>query len=132
MSAPSPEPQNPTIVIAEDNDFVRMQLARFLTEENYDVVEARDGSEALELAQKQPLALALIDVRMEPMDGFELVKAMHTKNIEVPVIIITGDHNPDLLSESARWNISAVLMKPVQKDRLIQMVSRALQHKKPR
>ncbi len=120
-----------TVLVAEDNDFVRMQLVRFLEEGNYQVIEAKDGETALALLKIQPVHALILDVRMEPMDGVELIKNMETQNLAVPIILVTGDNNPDMLSEASRWHVSAVLMKPVQKDRLLQMVSRALLHKIP-
>lgn len=120
-----------TILVAEDNDFVRMQLVRFLQEGNYEVIEAKDGESALALLKVQPTDALVLDVRMDPMDGFELIKNMETQNMAIPTILVTGDNNPDMLSEASRWHVSAVLMKPVQKDRLLQMVSRALSHKTP-
>ena len=120
-----------TILVAEDNDFVRMQLTRFLEEAGYTVIEAKDGEEALGLL-KQPhhqVQVLVLDVRMEPIDGFELIKTLETQNVIIPTILVTGDNNPDMLSEASRWHVTAVLMKPVQKDRLLQMVSRALTYK---
>ncbi len=120
-----------TILVAEDNDFVRMQLVRFLEEAEYNVIEAKDGESSLIILKAQPIDALILDVRMDPMDGFELIKNMETQNIAIPTILVTGDNNPDMLSEASRWHVSAVLMKPVQKDRLLQMVSRALSHKMP-
>jgi DNA-binding NtrC family response regulator len=119
---------NPTrILVVEDNDFVRMQIVRFLDEAGYQVFEAIDGSSALEGLKTEPADLLVTDVRMATMDGFELIKALRGQNNLMPVVVVTGDHNPDLLSESSKWHVSAVLMKPVQKDRLLKMVSRAIQ-----
>jgi DNA-binding NtrC family response regulator len=115
-----------TILVAEDNDFVRMQLVRFLEEGGYTTREAKDGTGALAIMKAESIGAALLDVRMEPMDGFELIKAMDGANLTCPIIMVTGDNNPDLLSEAARGRVSAILMKPVQKDRLLNMVSRAL------
>lgn len=115
------------ILVAEDNDFVRMQVVKFLQDEGYNVLEARDGTAALQLIKSNHIAAAVVDVRMEPMDGFELIKSIRGQSLNTPVILVTGDQNPDLLSEASRWRVSAVLMKPVQKDRLIKMVSRAIQ-----
>ncbi len=115
-----------TILVAEDNDFVRMQLVRFLDEGGYRVEEAKDGTEAVEILKSRSIDVMILDIRMEPMDGFELIKVAQTLGKICPIILVTGDHNPDLLSESARLHVQAVLMKPVQKDRLLNMVSRAL------
>ena len=114
------------ILVVEDNDFVRMQLARYLEDAGHEVIEATDGLKAQEIL-KPDISLVVLDVRMAPIDGFEFIKALHSKNLQTPVILVTGDNNPDLLSEASRWHVSAVLMKPVQKDRLLKMVSRAIQ-----
>lgn len=117
--------QNGTVLVVEDNDFVRMQIVRYLTDSGFDVIEASDGLAAQEQLGKAHLAV--VDVRMEPIDGFEFIRSMRGRNLNTPVILVTGDQNPDLLSEANKWGVSAVLMKPVQKDRLIKMVTRAIQ-----
>lgn len=117
------------VLIVEDNDFVRMQIIRYLNEASFETVEATDGSKALELVDKT-FDLAIVDVRMEPIDGFEFIKSLRGRNLEMPVLLVTGDQNPDLLSEANKWGVAAVLMKPVQKDRLIKMATRAIQQVK--
>lgn len=114
------------ILVVEDNDFVRMQIVKFLEEEGYQITESTDGQDALEKID-QETSLAIVDVRMEPLDGFEFVRTLRGMDIETPVILVTGDQNPDLLAEAGKWNIAAVLMKPVQRDRLIKTVDRTLQ-----
>ena len=114
------------VLIVEDNDFVRMQIVRYLSDSGFSTQEAADGQVALDTFSKET-DLAIVDVRMEPIDGFEFIKALRGRNIQTPVILVTGDQNPDLLNEANKWGVSAVLMKPVQKDRLIKMVTRAIQ-----
>jgi len=113
------------ILVVEDNDFVRMQIVRYLHDASYDVVEASDGEEALGLTDDS-IDIAIVDVRMEPIDGFEYLRALRGRELKTPVILVTGDQNPDLLSESQKWGVAAVLIKPVQKDRLIKMVARTI------
>lgn len=114
------------VLIVEDNDFVRMQIVRYLNTAGFETVEASDGGKALEIIDDK-FNLAIVDVRMEPIDGFEFIKSLRGRNLPIPVILVTGDQNPDLLSEANKWSVSAVLMKPVQKDRLIKMAARAIQ-----
>lgn len=118
--------QGGNVLIVEDNDFVRMQIVRYLSDSGFSTQEAADGQVALNEFSKET-DLAIVDVRMEPIDGFEFIKALRGRNIQTPVILVTGDQNPDLLNEANKWGVSAVLMKPVQKDRLIKMVTRAIQ-----
>lgn len=119
------------ILVVEDNDFVRMQIVKFLQDaddSDYEVLEATDGGKALEVMNDN-IDLAIVDVRMEPIDGFEFIRHIRGDGNVAPVILVTGDNNPDLLNEAGKWDVGAVLMKPVQKDRLIKTVSRTLQIK---
>lgn len=113
------------ILVVEDNDFVRMQIVKFLQDENYEVVESTDGEDALSKMEAD-ISLAIVDVRMEPIDGFEFVRSLRGVDDETLVILVTGDQNPDLLAEAGKWHIAAVLMKPVQRDRLLQTVAQTL------
>lgn len=117
------------ILVVEDNDFVRMQIVRFLNDSGYQTIEGTDGEEALQ-AMSKDIALAIVDVRMEPIGGFEFIKSIRGSEMDTPVILVTGDDNPDLLNEAARWSVAAVLMKPVQRDRLVKMVERTIRGSK--
>ena len=114
------------ILIVEDNDFVRMQIVRFLDEAGFEVIEAADGQQALDKINEN-IDIAIVDVRMEPIDGFEFIRTIRGQNMETPVILVTGDQNPDLLNEANKWGVAAVLMKPVQRDRLVKTVTRTIQ-----
>lgn len=116
-----------TILVAEDNAFVRMQIAKFLTDGGYRVMEANDGDEALTMLEQHDVDLAMVDVRMEPMDGFEFIRTIRGLDVTIPVVLVTGDSNPDLLEQANKWGVSAVLIKPVQKDRLIKTVEKTMQ-----
>ena len=118
--------KNRKILVVEDNDFVRMQIVRYLSETDHDVEEASDGNEALDIIKDQGAALAIVDVRMEPMDGFGFIRTIRGLDLDTPVILVTGDNNPDLLDQARKWDVGAVLMKPVQKDRLVKMVERTI------
>lgn len=125
------------ILVVEDNDFVRMQIVRYLGESGCDVIEASQGEQALEFVKQQyvkqdPIVLAIVDVRMEPVDGFEFIRSIRGLDMDTPVILVTGDNNPDLLEQAGIWGVSAVMIKPVQKDRLVKTVSRTIEAYKRR
>lgn len=124
-------PQGEKILIVEDNDFVRMQVVSYLQDAGYTVVEAINGAMGLKMITAD-LSLIILDVRMAPIDGFEFIKAVRGRNPTLPLILVTGDQNPDLLNEASKWSVSAVLMKPVQRDRLISMAERAISKVKKR
>lgn len=125
-------PDKNKILVVEDNDFVRMQIVRYLTETGVDIIEASQGDQALEFIKQQyikrePVALAIVDVRMEPVDGFEFIRSIRGMDMDTPVILVTGDNNPDLLEQAGKWGVSAVMIKPVQKDRLVKTVERTIE-----
>lgn len=122
--------ENPShkVLIVEDNDFVRMQIFRFLSDAGHKCFEASSADQGLE-QMTEDMDVVLVDVRMEPADGFEFINAMRVRGFNQPVILITGDQNPDILEKSSRHKVTTILMKPVQKDRLLAMVVRAVAQK---
>lgn len=118
--------QSKRVLVVEDNDFIRTQMATFLKAEAYEVVEAADGNEALEKLDKNT-HLVIVDVRMEPMGGFEFINIIQGSGYEIPVVLVTGDQNSDLLERAGQHKISSVLLKPIQKERFLTMVSRLLE-----
>ena len=120
--------QTGNILVVEDNDFVRMQIVRYLQEEGYTCTESSNTQQGLEQLSEDT-DLAIVDVRIEPMDGFEFIRMMQAQGFDIPVILVTGDRNPDILAKAAQWKVATVLMKPVQKDRLNAMVFRTMAYK---
>lgn len=119
------------ILVVEDNDFVRMQIVSFLKAAAYQAVEAASGDEAVTLMAGNPaIALAIVDVKMAPMGGFEFLKAVRGRDIHTPVVLVTGDETGDLLEQASKLGVSAVLMKPVDRERLVKTVERTLKNKR--
>ncbi|HRQ61391.1 MAG TPA: response regulator [Alphaproteobacteria bacterium] len=124
MSEPQSNPKK--ILIVEDNNFVRMQIVKFLQAEGFETVEGMNGDEALQKMDSS-IDLAIVDVRMEPINGFEFIKVIRADEYKTPVILVTGDQDPELLSDASRMGVAAVLMKPVQRERLIKTVVRTIE-----
>lgn len=119
-------PDPSTILVAEDNDFVRMQIVKFLQDDGHSVREATDGNAAIEVIEKETIDMAIVDVRMEPLDGFDFIRAVRGRDMDTPIILVTGDDASDILETAGEWGVSAVLIKPVQKERLLKAVERGL------
>ena len=125
-------PDKNKILVVEDNDFVRMQIVRYLAETGAEIIESSRGDHALdyikqEFVKREPVSLVIVDVRMEPVDGFEFIRSIRGLDMDTPVILVTGDNNPDLLEQAGTWGVSAVMIKPVQKDRLVKTVTRTIE-----
>ena len=80
------------ILVAEDEQDIRELVVDTLFDRGYDVIEARDGKEAVQIAKREDVDLILMDVMMPGMDGFEAVKILRenvlTENI--PVVMLTA------------------------------------------
>ncbi len=79
-------------LIVDDLEENLIALAALLAEPGVDVLQARSGKEALELLLVHPIALALLDVQMPEMDGFELAELMRgsERTRDVPIIFVTA------------------------------------------
>ncbi len=78
-----------TILIVDDHANVRTLVKEYLTEHGYRVVTARDGVEALAVAQREQPDLILLDVMMPNMDGFEFTRRFR-KEHRAPIILLTA------------------------------------------
>ena len=72
------------------------------------------------------LAPLVFPRKKEPVDGFEFIKDLRNQEIHTQVILISGDSTTDLLEQARKFGIGAVLLKPVEKDRLLMTVERTL------
>lgn len=116
------------VLIIEDNDFVRLQIAKFLGDAGYSVHQASGASDGMDILTqaRDSIDVVLVDIRMEPIDGWGFIMKMQADGIKKPVILVTGDQNNDILAKASQMGVASVLMKPVNKDRLIKMVERII------
>ncbi|WP_320041781.1 response regulator transcription factor [uncultured Desulfobacter sp.] len=81
---------NTTILVAEDDIHIRIGLTDTLESEGYQVIEAGDGNEALEAFDRKSPDLVLLDVMMPGKSGYDVCRAIRTKDAMVPVIMLTA------------------------------------------
>jgi len=79
-----------TILIVEDDDHQQLLYQEVLQEEGYNVIVARSGKEALELAQRVTPDLVVLDIAMPGMDGIETLGRLLSKNNQLPIILHTA------------------------------------------
>lgn len=107
----------PRILVIDDDPGVVSFLRRGLSLEGFEVQAAEEGPQALELFERFPPDLVLLDRRMTGMGGLEVLARIRALRPEVPVVILSGsDPEP---GEPARLGVQAYLLKPVQFDTLV-------------
>ena len=101
------------ILLADDEGRMRKLLRDFLIRENYDVIEAADGEEALMLfGRDKDIALAILDVMMPKLDGWEVCKEIR-KNSDLPIIMLTAKDTEQDELESFESGADEFISKPV-------------------
>jgi len=128
VTAATPEsaPTTRTVVIAEDETLIRMDLAEMLTEQGYDVVgQAGDGAKAIELAEELLPDLVILDVKMPVLDGIAAAEAIAGKRI-APVVILTAFSQRDLVERARDAGAMAYLVKPFTQSDLMPAIEMAV------
>lgn len=116
----------PTIVVAEDEAIIRLDLVETLVEEGYDVVaEVGRGDEALRLIEELNPDLAILDVRMPGLDGIEVAREVVSQRAAA-VLILTAFGQRDLVERAAEAGAMAYLVKPWQRSDLVPAIEMAL------
>ena len=113
MSSVQPPPaSSPTVVIAEDEALIRLDLREMLEEEGYRVVgEAGDGERAVELVEQLRPDLVLLDVRMPVLDGISAAQRIASARI-APVVVVTAYSQREQVERARDAGAMAYVVKP--------------------
>jgi two-component system response regulator AtoC len=116
------------ILVVDDDVDARKTLVRVLEKEGYTVVGAATANEALDSFDNTVFDLVLTDMRMEGMDGIELLRAIKTRRTDVPVIIMTAFASIDTAVQAIDERAYDYVRKPYQLAEIRASVKRALDH----
>jgi two-component system response regulator RegA len=108
-----------TILIADDDETIREQLARALANRGYEVRTAEDGNAALEVVRQWQADGAVVDLKMPGMGGLELVKALLDEDPEMRIVIHTGYGSIATALEATRNGATDYLTKPADADQIL-------------
>ena len=101
------------VLIADDDPSIVKIVGDFVGDMEFETIEACGPREALALASQYRCEVALLDVDMPEMDGFELMSALHKINRRMKVIFITGDFSPDSVSKAISNGAFDYIWKPI-------------------
>ena len=101
-----------TILIVDDEESVRSLIKYGLTNDGYDVLEAVNGKEALEVLQDNKIDVVISDIIMPVMDGVELVKRIRIEFPMTRIIMMTGYVNIENLLICVQNQVDTVIFKP--------------------
>ena len=109
-----------TVVVAEDDSLIRMDLVEMLKENEYDVLgEAKDGLEAVELALKHTPDILLLDLKMPFLLGTNVAKILKEKEYKNCIIMLTAYSMENYIKEATEYDVSGYLIKPLDEKILL-------------
>lgn len=115
-----------TVVVAEDEALIRLDIVEILKDQGFDVVaETDNGKTAVELAQKHRPNLVLMDVKMPIMDGITAAEEIAKEQI-APVVLLTAFSQKELVDRAVEAGAMAYVVKPFTPNDLIPAIEVAM------
>ncbi len=121
-----------TVLVVDDDEAHRIMLKTLLTGWGYMIIEADDGSTAIETVYKQAFDLILMDIRMIKVSGLEALREIKAHNPAIPVIIMTAYSSVETAVEALKNGAYDYLTKPLDFDELRLIIERAMDHRQLR
>ena len=118
--------QRPSVLVVDDDDVIRKTLSQILKTEGYSVLTAETGKQAIAASKKRFFNVALIDVRLQDMEGTALIDKLKKTEPRMIRMIITGYPSMDNAIEAVNRNADGYILKPIDVQELLAMVERQL------
>ena len=112
------------LLIDDEVGYVNV-LSNRLSKRNFQVGKATSGTEAFQILRQRDFDVAVLDLKMEEMDGIEILKILKKMAPELVVIMLTGHGSADAAQEGINQGAYDYLTKPCELDELIQKIQEA-------
>ncbi|NOY13089.1 MAG: EAL domain-containing protein [Deltaproteobacteria bacterium] len=120
--------QNPLILTIDDEENIRDSFRLFLEDFEYNVIEAANGREGIDIIQKKKPDLVLCDLRMPDVDGLQVLQFIKENTPDIPIIVVSGTGVIGDAIEAIRHGAWNYLLKPIQDmSVLLHAISQALE-----
>ncbi|HUP29009.1 MAG TPA: response regulator [Usitatibacter sp.] len=115
-----------TILAVDDSLSMRRMVAHVLRLGGYEVLEAGDGEEALEVARSRQVDAVLTDQSMPKMDGIALVRRLRAiaGYADTPIMVLTTESSADMKRKGREAGATGWMVKPFDPERLLQVFQR--------
>ena len=106
----------PRLLIVDDDRTFRLSTAALLRQDGHEVVEAPDGTHAVDLLKESSFDLILLDLRMPGLDGIGIVEVLRTWGDDTPILMISGFGTVETAVDALHKGADDFLTKPVEPD----------------
>lgn len=112
------------VLIVDDSPIARHFHANILKMNDWEILEAKDGMEALEIALRNDIDLILCDINMDGMDGISFVQRYREVEPKIPIILISTQKNEVELQKGVQFGANSYITKPVTPEKLLEMIEK--------
>jgi len=119
------------ILVVDDSGYMRKLLESRLKANNYQVILAEDGKEALSKTESEKPDLVLLDLSMPKMDGFQIAEKLrsHASTRSIPIIFVTArGQEEEIFKATKELDAAAYIIKPFRSEILLDEIKKALEH----
>ncbi|MBF0197371.1 MAG: response regulator [Planctomycetes bacterium] len=114
------------LIIDDDEDIIRL-MERFFRSENYHVLTAHSGKEAMEVIEKNKVDLLVSDINLGDMNGVEILEKAKRYFSDIEGIMVTGDNDSELSIKALRAGAIDYITKPINLDEVLISVQKAME-----
>ncbi len=114
------------VLVVDDDASIRLTLVKLLQKEGYEVIQAENGTHALDIISAELPSLILLDVVMPEVDGFEVCEAVRQRDPRVPIIMLTGMEDVSAIDNAFAKGATDFITKPISWPLLIRRVRYAI------
>jgi len=115
------------VLVVDDSHEIRDFVIQYILEPNgFEAVEAADGAAGVRRLLEGDLDLLLLDLEMPKMSGFEVLDALHARQLEIPVILMTSHGSESIAVEVFRKGVRDYVIKPFTAEEMLATIERAL------
>jgi len=116
------------ILIIDDESDVREVLKFHLSEKNYNVIEAENGQEGIDLLKSGDnltnVGVIICDIRMPKVNGIECIQYIRQEAPGIPIVVVTGFPDTQIAVNLLNEGVKEYLVKPVDKEKLVSTVEK--------
>jgi len=112
------------LIVDDEEGYVKV-LAKRMTRRNMEVMTALSGSDGIQRLRKQDFDVAILDLKMEDMDGIEVLRVFKKMVPDMPVIMLTGHGTEKAAREGLEVGAFDYLMKPCDLEELVEKIRAA-------
>ena len=117
------------ILLVDDEEGYVNVLAKRMTKRQVEVSVALSGSEAIQILRKKDFDVAVVDLKMEDMDGIEVLKIFKKMDPELPVVMLTGHGSEKAARDGLALGAFDYLTKPYDLEDLLAVITKAAERK---